>query len=184
MSKDTLTTGAIAEYCGVNFRTVIRWIERGHLKSYKLPGRGDNRVCKDDFIAFLQENGMPVPDELQVNLRRVLVVDDDERMAKAIERVLRRAKFDVRIANSGFEAGSLLVSFAPRIMTLDLSMPGIDGFQLLEQLRSQYVKPLHVVVISALDEEQLERARRAGANATLSKPFENRDLLELVKSAG
>ncbi|TNF38926.1 MAG: response regulator, partial [Gammaproteobacteria bacterium] len=43
MSK-TLTTGDIARYCQVNFRSVIRWIERGLLKAHKLPGRGDNRV--------------------------------------------------------------------------------------------------------------------------------------------
>ena len=117
-------------------------------------------------------------------LEQLKSVDDDVAMVKAIERVLRRAEYDVKTAISGFEAGRLLVSFSPRIMTVDLSMPGIDGFQLLEQVRSQYTKPLHVVVISALDEVQLTRARAAGANATLSKPFKNRDLLDLIKVAG
>ena len=54
--KRTLTTGEIANYCGVNFRTVIRWIQRGQLRAYQLPGRGDNRVEVHNFIAFLREN--------------------------------------------------------------------------------------------------------------------------------
>ena len=44
MKKEILTTGDIAKYCNVNFRTVVRWVERGLLKSHKLPGRGDNRI--------------------------------------------------------------------------------------------------------------------------------------------
>ncbi|MDO6805884.1 helix-turn-helix domain-containing protein, partial [Wenyingzhuangia sp. 1_MG-2023] len=57
--KQVLTTGEVAKYCGVNFRTVIRWIERGHLEAYKLPGRGDNRVPVAGFVRFLQSNEMP-----------------------------------------------------------------------------------------------------------------------------
>ena len=62
-AKQILTTGEIARYCGVNFRTVIRWIERGRLKAYQLPGRGDNRVTVEDFIDFLKVNSMPIPEE-------------------------------------------------------------------------------------------------------------------------
>ena len=63
--KRILTTGEIAEYCGVNFRTVIRWIKRGHLEAYQLPGRGDNRIKVEDFIHFLDEHKMPIPDDLR-----------------------------------------------------------------------------------------------------------------------
>ncbi len=42
--QDVLTTGEAARICGVNFRTVLRWIDRGLLPAYKLPGRGDRRV--------------------------------------------------------------------------------------------------------------------------------------------
>lgn len=67
-SPYTLTTGEIAEYCDVNSRTVIRWIQRGHLRAYQLPGRGDNRVAVEDFLRFLKRHRMPVPEELQSNL--------------------------------------------------------------------------------------------------------------------
>ena len=65
MKKRVLTTGEVADYCGVNFRTVIRWIKRGQLDAYQLPGRGDNRIEVDDFIDFLITHKMPVPDELK-----------------------------------------------------------------------------------------------------------------------
>ncbi len=65
MQKDIFTTGDIAKYLGVNFRTVGRWIKKGYLKAFQLPGRGDNRVTREDFFEFLQEHGMPVPEELQ-----------------------------------------------------------------------------------------------------------------------
>ena len=50
----TLTSGEIATYCDVNLRTVIRWIESGKLKGFKLPGRGNNRVLVSDFVSFLE----------------------------------------------------------------------------------------------------------------------------------
>ena len=64
--KRILTTGEIANYCGVNFRTVIRWIQRGQLRAYQLPGRGDNRVEVHNFIAFLRENNIPIPRDFLV----------------------------------------------------------------------------------------------------------------------
>ena len=52
----TLTSGDIAQYCDVNLRTVIRWLESGKLKGFKLPGRGNNRVLVSDFIEFLERH--------------------------------------------------------------------------------------------------------------------------------
>ena len=48
----------------VAFNAAIRWIERGQLKSHRLPGRGDNRIEAEDFLAFLNAHGMSIPDEL------------------------------------------------------------------------------------------------------------------------
>jgi two-component system response regulator VicR len=71
-------------------RTVIRWINRGFLKGFKLTGRGNNRVQHEDFIAFLEEHGMPIPEKFQQQKsKRILIVDDELAMANAIQRVLR-----------------------------------------------------------------------------------------------
>ena len=179
MSSRVLTTGDIGKYCGVHFRTVIRWIERGELKGYKLPGRGDHRVQVDDFVAFLRKNRMPIPPEFQqVANDRVLVTDDDANMARAIARTLSRAGYETRIANDGLQAGILLESFKPALMTLDLKMPGLSGFQVLEFIREESLQDdLKILVVSALERSELERAVACGADDYLMKPFENTELL-------
>lgn len=178
-----LTTGEAAKYCGVNFRTVIRWIERGKLKAYKLPGRGDHRIQVDDFVVFMRENQMPVPEELAGNSRTVLVIEDQPEMASAIRRVLKRAGYEVEVAQDGFVAGAVLSKMKPSVITLDLKMPGIDGYQVLSYIREQEEHAgAKVLVISAETQEGLDRALSAGANDILPKPFDNADLLSKVQA--
>ncbi|MFT2091300.1 response regulator [Paraglaciecola sp. 2405UD69-4] len=177
----SLTTGDIAKYCDVNLRTVIRWIEKGSLKGYKLPGRGNNRVTVEDFLSFLNENNMPIPEDFLPKSKTILIVDDDENMANAIKRVLRSSGFECDTATNGFLAGSKLMQKQPALMTLDLSMPGLNGFELLEHLRKQDdFNSLKILVISALDQNSLDKAKELGADAAISKPFEKDHLLDLV----
>ena len=177
----TLTSGEIASYCDVNLRTVIRWIESGKLKGFKLPGRGNNRVLIDDFIEFLEQHNMPIPAQLQGEATPgILIVDDELPVAKSIQRVARRAGYDAMIATGGFQAGVMLSQHNPRLMTLDLSMPGMDGYSVIQFTREQArYKRMKIIVISALDDTSLERALDLGADAVLSKPFSNHDLTEL-----
>jgi excisionase family DNA binding protein len=181
-----LTTGEAAKYCGVNFRTIIRWIERGELEAYKLPGRGDHRIQVADFVAFLQKNKMPVPDSLQsatTDNNLVLVIEDQPEMAAALRRVLMRHGFEVEVAKDGFHAGTLLSSLKPVLVTLDLKMPGMDGYQVLEFIRNHKDHAdTKVLVISAENQEGLDRARALGANAVLPKPFDNDVLIQNVEA--
>ncbi|WP_317930390.1 response regulator [Halioxenophilus sp. WMMB6] len=176
-----LTTGEAAKYCGVNFRTIIRWIERGKLRAYKLPGRGDHRIREEDFVAFLRENDLPVPEEFDGAPRSVLVVEDNKEMASAISRVLRREGFTVDVAHDGFSAGAQLATLKPAVITLDLKMPGLDGYGVLRYIRSQEeLKHLKVLVVSAETEDGLNQALDEGANAVLRKPFENDALVGAI----
>ena len=178
-----LTTGEAAKYCGVNFRTIIRWIERGRLKAYKLPGRGDHRIREPDFVAFLMENDLPIPDEFAPVCRSALIIEDNPEMASAISRVLRREGFNIEVAHDGFAAGTLLGTFKPSVITLDLKMPGLDGFGVLKHIRSQdELKHLKVLVVSAETDEGLNRALEAGADQVLQKPFENTALVSAINS--
>lgn len=54
-----ITTGAVAEYCGVSKVTVLRWIERGYLTAFRLPA-GHYRIHRDDFCKFLEKNSIPI----------------------------------------------------------------------------------------------------------------------------
>lgn len=178
---EVLTTSEAAKLCGVSFRTVIRWVERGELQAYRLPGRGDYRVQVEELRRFMREHGMPEPQAPQVEARRVLIVDDEPGMANAIGRVLIGAKFETMIASDGFVAGSLLHTFKPGLMTLDLRMPHLDGLGVLDRLREAPPPfPLKVLVISADSPARLDTARARGAHGVLAKPFANEDLLAAV----
>ena len=134
-NKRNLTTGDIAKLCGVNFRTVIRWIQRGHLKAFQLPGRGDNRVQVADFVSFLKENNMPVPEEIIPDVQRVLIVEGEAKVAGAMEKALQGAGFDTQVATDGFQAGTLAGSFDPGVMIVDVGMKGVDGPQAIKVIR-------------------------------------------------
>ncbi|SFV18032.1 response regulator [Pseudoduganella namucuonensis] len=179
---DVLTTGEAARICGVNFRTVSRWIERGLLPAYKLPGRGDKRVLGEDLRRFMLENNIPdrsIPAALP---RRILIADDEPAMARAIARVLHMAGFETAIASNGFEAGALLPTFKPGVMTLDLRMPGTDGMAVLRFMQTaELAVPTRILVVSADTEQRLQEALALGAYGVLRKPFSNEALLAAVQ---
>lgn len=178
----TLSTGDIAQFCDVNVRTVIRWIEKGELKGFKLPGRGNNRVRKDDFIRFLKHNHMPIPRQFnETEIPRILIVDDDRAVAKALVRTFKYQGYETTVAQDGFQAGVELVNMKPQLMTLDLSMPKVDGFQVLQFIREQEeFDGLKIIVISALNDLFLKDALSRGADAALSKPYDSEELIDLV----
>lgn len=180
--SEVLTTGEVARACGVHFRTVLRWIERGVLHAYKLPGRGDHRVPIEELRRFMRDNGIPDRSQSLVLARRVLIVDDELAMARAIERVLVGAGYETAIAPSGFEAGAMLHTFKPSVMTLDLRMPGVDGFNVLRFLQNASLpSPLRILIVSADTEDRLQEALRLGAHGLVRKPFANEELLAAVE---
>lgn len=178
----TLTTGDIAKMCDVNLRTVIRWIDRGALKGFKLPGRGNNRVRVEDFVQFLHEHNMPVPPDLAAeNNKRILIIDDEAAVARSIARILRAEGYETETALDGFQGGSQMIKYQPALVTLDLRMPGVSGYDVLKFIRSTpETEHIKVIVISALDQLSLQRARDEGADAVLSKPFDIETLTRTV----
>lgn len=167
-----LTTGEAAQFCGVSFRTVSRWVERGLLNAFELPGRGDKRIEVEEFVRFLLQNGMPIPKEFQDTNNFALVVDDDVPMANSMARVLRRAGIETFIAHDGFSAGALLEQRHPQLLVLDLNMPGLGGSDVLHFVRnSPRLAGIKVLVVSGMPKHELEKARDAGADDILEKPF-------------
>lgn len=184
-NKRNLTTGDIAKLCGVNFRTVIRWIQRGHLKAFQLPGRGDNRVQVADFIEFLVENKMPIPEELRPSGRRVLIVEGDGKTAAKMAKALGAAGFETRLATDGFSAGALAGSFDPAVMVVDVGMKGIDGAQAIGLVRAD---PRHgqakIIALTAASTAKKKRDEllAAGADEVLTRPVQNAELVEKIKA--
>lgn len=110
---------------------------------------------------------------------RVLVVDDDEKILRFIGSSLRLAGYDVSTATSGEEALQLVESKKPQIMVLDILMPVMDGFDVLQKLRT--VSKLPVITISA-HASAAGQALSLGANAFLAKPFRPDELIKKIKA--
>ena len=184
-NKRNLTTGDIAKLCGVNFRTVIRWIQRGHLKAFQLPGRGDNRVQVTDFIEFLNENNMPIPEELQRSGKRVLIVEGDKKTATTMDKALRNAGFETRLAADGFTAGTLASSFSPSVMTVDVGMKGVDGTQAIKLMRDDArlgLAKIIAVTAASTSKKKKEELLAAGADVVVHRPLRGADLVQTVTS--
>lgn len=180
-SDQPFSTGQVAAMCRVDARTVLRWIKRGQIKAFQLPGRGDHRIERSELIAFLQAHSMPIPVDLGAPVQRVLIVDDDENMARAIQRGLRGLDIETKLAFNGFHAGTLIERWRPQLITLDLSMPGIGGTQVLGMLRADTsYQHTRVLLVSGQSWERLEEAILIGADGMLRKPFENEQLVAAV----
>ena len=118
----------------------------------------------------------------QVRLQ-ISVIDDEETVRKALERLLRSAGMDVDTFPSGKEFIDALPSLQTDCVVLDLHMPGINGFEVLAHL-SQSGKRLPVIVVTGHDTlEARARAQGGGVAAYLLKPVDDCMLLETIAAA-
>jgi len=181
-----LTTGEIAKYCHVTHRGVLKWVASGKLKSYRTPGK-HSRVSVEDFLNFLKEYNMPIPQGLEpvVTKRKILIVDDDRGIVNSLRRVMMlENKYMIEIAYDGFEAGRKFSEFKPDFVILDICMPGLDGYQVCANIRQDIQnKHVKILAISGLNApEEIKKIMDLGANDYLQKPFSNESLQEKVKS--
>jgi DNA-binding NtrC family response regulator len=117
---------------------------------------------------------------MEASAARILVVDDDPAIRKIIVDRFRSLGHELVPAGSGEEALERIESFAPDLMLLDLRMPGIDGFQVLESLRARAARPEVVVMTAHGSIEAAVRAVRLGAADFVPKPFEAPHLEHVV----
>ncbi len=113
---------------------------------------------------------------------RVLVVDDELQILRALRVVLREAGFEVIAAQSAPEALDLAAVKAPRAAIVDLVLPGGDGVEVTRSLREWSEMP--ILVLSAVgEEEQKVRALEAGADDYITKPFGTRELVARLRAS-
>ncbi|MFY9180044.1 MAG: helix-turn-helix domain-containing protein [Venatoribacter sp.] len=150
--KQALTTGEVAKYCGVNFRTVIRWIERGHLEAYKLPGRGDNRVPLASFLNFLEKNNMPVPEALSAQERQLIIYSQDDFGAE-LAALARRSGWEPLLTDDAIYFGGLLAQKLPAAILLTQSTAIASVNRILRTLELNHSLLLLLVTKEALSTE-------------------------------
>ena len=116
--------------------------------------------------------------------KKVLVVDDEPNILKSLEFLISRAGFDVELAKDGNEALNALQGPPPDLIILDVMMPGFDGYEICERIRSMDDwKTTKVVMLTARGQKtEMERALSVGADEFVAKPFSTRELVAKVKS--
>ncbi len=172
---DVLTVSQASKYCRVSPKTIINWIEAGHIKSYKTVG-GHRRIKKEDLDRFLRERGMPVFEKTAEEAKKkILVVDDDKIIVETIVQSLEEDEYGYELisASDGFEAGIQVSHFKPDLIILDIMMPDINGYDVCKRIKTNpETRDTKIVVLSAyLDEESHRKMKEYGADACFSKPL-------------
>jgi CheY-like chemotaxis protein len=179
-SKDALGTHEIAKLCQVTPPTVIRWMEEGKLLFFTTGG-GHRRVWNVHLAAFLRGHNLPVPASLEAGKLKFLVVEDDAVFRRLLVRLIRSAYPDSEIAEAGdgFAAGHLVHACFPAVITLDLDLPGVDGFKICEMIRGDLkLRGIKILAVTGSNTEEAKaRVLAAGADEFLGKPFGEEELV-------
>ncbi len=122
---------------------------------------------------------------INVNMPKVLVVDDSISVRKALERVLAPREMEVTAAASGEQALEQLRQSVPDLVIIDVVMPGMSGFELCSSLKKdEHLKHIPVILISGLvNDSVIAQAHEVGAVSVVSKPFTPDELFPKIDAA-
>lgn len=109
--------------------------------------------------------------------KRILIVDDDDAIRALVMTVLRRRGFPVDSARNGVEALELLSSCRYSLVVLDLMMPRMNGWEVLEHFTSMTTRPLVLVLTAGLEQRRFDTSFVVG---TIQKPFDIELLVDTV----
>ena len=120
---------------------------------------------------------------MEESKEKILVVDDEEDIAKLLKYNLEKEGFKVRIALNGEDALDLARTASPDLIILDLMLPGLHGYEVLRLIRgSMQISHIPVVILSAKTlKEDIDEGIRLGADDYITKPFIVAELVIRVK---
>jgi signal transduction histidine kinase/CheY-like chemotaxis protein len=132
--------------------------------------------CKTDLEGAYDENESLVR-------RRILVVDDNVTTTKLLTALLKSLGCEVEAANDGAHALEIAEAFQPEVILLDVSMPGMDGYEACRRIREQsWAKDTVLLAVTGLGGEETEnRAQSAGFDELVIKPVRTADILHRVE---
>ncbi len=117
----------------------------------------------------------------QFQNKRILVVDDEERIVRFIRLNLEQDGFQVVEANTGRQALDKLRQALPDLMLLDVMLPDLDGFEVLRMVRENHDVPI-IMLTAKTEEDDRVRGLELGADDYVTKPFSPRELVSRVRA--
>jgi DNA-binding response OmpR family regulator len=114
--------------------------------------------------------------------KRVLIVDDEPNIVISLEFLIEQAGYEVAVARTGDEALAQIEGFLPDLVLLDVMLPGIDGFEVCQQVRETPAwAHIKIIMLTAKGREvEVAKGMALGANAYVTKPFSTKALLAEV----
>lgn len=115
-------------------------------------------------------------------IKRILLVDDEPNIIIPIEFLMKQQGFQVEKAYSGAEALTRMQQYLPNIVILDVMMPGMNGFEVAQQIRNNpRFENTRIIFLTARGTtEDKWKGYAKGGEAYLTKPFDNDELVQLV----
>jgi excisionase family DNA binding protein len=174
---DWLTLGQAAKYLGVAQSTIRKWSDNGRVPAFYTPG-GHRRYRRGDLEAFLQRSGPSGGAGATV-----LIVDDDSKIREYVRVNLEMDGYIVREAGSAEEGLGVLEEVTPDLVLLDVMMPEVDGWEMLQRVQERHgVGAIPVIMFSGkVNDQAAEEATSRGAQGFVGKPFNPQELIDQTK---
>ena len=123
---------------------------------------------------------------LNSSLKKILVVDDEEEAVVHLCNILKRANYEVIYTTKGKEAVELALESRPDLILLDIMLPDMDGFEVLDRLKSKWIElkisSVPVIMVTAKGEsEAIFKAEDSLVADYFIKPFDPTELLRMIK---
>ncbi len=184
--KKPLSVGQVAEICRVSKKTVLNWIYDGGLKAFTTYG-GHYRVWPANIKKFLDVAGMDIPfDYVDERTTHILIIDDDHDYSQMLKSAIAvdLPDAEITVTDDGYEGLMLIGEIKPQLVILDIKMPKLDGFQVLELLKNRKNEhDMKVLVVSGyLDQETKNQLSRTIANYALDKLSDINVLIKTIVS--
>lgn len=168
--KAQFKTSEVASLFNVTSMAVIDWIKAGKLTAYETGG-GHYRIMRDDLIGFVKKQNRPMPEELDSDKYRILIVDDEKNIIESLKAILDDlgVNLEIETATNGFEAGMKVIHFFPHLVILDALMPGADGEVVVKLIKdTEVLKKTKILVFTGYPEEG-KKMLKQGADKVIEK---------------
>ena len=116
-------------------------------------------------------------------MTKILIAEDNELNLKLMQDVLESKNYEVFVAKDGEEALEKIKENSYELLLLDLQMPKVSGFEVLQELKNRSLKIKTIVVSACAMEGEISKAKNLGCEAFITKPIRIKEFLESVEKS-
>ena len=178
--RDVLTTGEVARICRVAPRTVSKWVDTGKLRGYRIPGSRDRRIPLTQLIAFMRVHDIPL-EGLDQGVCRIMVLSPDLPEGLA-EQINSAGRYNLQVAQNGFQAGMLAQQFRPHVVVVDLPENQREALEVCRVVKqADGLEAAKVLAVVGEDNESQQWIPPHSFDGCLHRPVSASSLLAAVE---